>query len=115
MIYNIISGQLGALICILLLARSYQKDFKVANMDFSVKKFINTEFINIILSMLSPFVLALIWEELAEKYPKIDTLVRTMFFLVGLMGYWLIDLVNSQTKKVVRTTVDEKTNIADGK
>jgi len=38
-----------------------------------------------------------------------------MFFLVGLMGYWLIDLINSKTKKVVRTTVDEKTNIADRK
>jgi len=115
MIYNIISGQLGALICILLLARSYQKDFKVANMDFSVKKFINSEVINIILSLLTPFVLALIWEELSKKYPKIETLVRTMFFLVGLMGYWLIDLINSKTKKVVRTTVDEKTNIADRK
>lgn len=104
---------LGVAAHCLMKAKDLQADAKAANVDFSFRKYINGDWIGIALSFIACGAWFFVFGEVSKQYPKIENYVMLSFFGVGLTGSYLIQKFTSRTKKLIRNTVDEKTNKAD--
>lgn len=97
-------------------AISLQKDYTVANKSFHVwTDYIKRDRLAISLSVVTCFAWYLLFGEAAEKVQYISSFPRLTFFVMGGMGSYVCQLVFSVSKKYIRSVVDRKTNIADGK
>jgi hypothetical protein len=109
----ILLGIFGVLSHCLLKASSLQSDAKAANLKFSLTDYFKSDYLGILLSFISVFAWYFLFEEVAVKYTSLQNFVRLSFFVMGLVGSYLIQFVASKAKKKIRTTVDVKTNELD--
>lgn len=109
----IVLGILGVIAHCLIKAQSLKTDARVANVDFSFMDYLKKDYLGIALSFLAVFVWLLVFEEVAVKYKSLQDFVRVSFFLMGLVGSYLIQTVLSKAKKEIRTRVDHKTDELD--
>ena len=108
-------GIFGVVAHSLMKARDLMADAKTANINMSFKQYLSNDWIGIALSLIAVIAWVFLFSEIASHYPKIENYIRLSFFGVGLMGSYLIQKVSSRSKKIIRDTVDEKTDIADNK
>lgn len=112
LIYFIL-GFFGVICHCLMKSDSLAKDAKSANIDFSFSQYLKADWRGIALSFISIFIWFLLFEETAKQYPRIEDWIRASFFGMGFFGSYIIQTINSKSKKVIRNIIDEKTNIAD--
>lgn len=108
-------GCLGVAAHSLMKANSLQKDAVAANLEFSFSDYLKKDWLGISLSFVSVLAWLFLFGEVALKYPKISDYIKCSFFGMGFLGSYLIQTLFSRGKKLIRNTVDEKTNIADNK
>lgn len=109
----VIVGIFGVLSHCLLKASSLKSDAKAANIPFKFVDYLKDDYLGIALSFISVFVWLLLFEEVATKYTSLQNFVRASFFMMGIVGSYLIQLVASKAKTKIRNVVDVKTNLAD--
>lgn len=114
MIQNLIAGLLGVLFMSVALAKTYQKNAVKANIEFSFRKFLAVEWLNLLGSLVGVLIWSFMYGEVSQKYPQIEGLVKTSFVVMGAIGSWALDYFFGRTKVWIRNIVDHKTNIADG-
>lgn len=115
MILNLIAGLLGLLFVALAKMSSLQKDFRVANQSFVFKKFVAGEGIGWLMSFVFILIMALTIDEWVSIKPDTENYIRLIFVLGGAIGSWAFMLFLGKSKKFIRSKIDEKTDIADGK
>lgn len=106
-------GFLGVFIHCCVKANSLIIDAQKANINFTVKDYLNKDSIGIAVSIAMVFLWYLIFGEVAAKYPKIIDFVRTTFGLMGFFGSYIAQKVFSRGKQYINNVIDKKTNIAD--
>ncbi len=109
----IIAGLLGVFIHSCLRANSLVKDAKTANIPFTVRDYLEKDFLGIAVSVGMVFVWLLIFPEVAKVRPNVLIFTRITFFAMGLLGSYIAQIVFSKAKGYIRSIVDKKTNIAD--
>lgn len=115
MILYLFAGLLGLIFATLAKAKSIQKDFVVANETFNFKKFLKDETIGICMSVVVILLMAITMQEWVYIKPRVKNFVTIIFALGGAIGSWAFLLILDNSKKKIRSIVDHKTNIADGK
>ena len=114
MITNILAALLGLLFVTLNKMQSCKKDFKVANEQFVLKKFLNDELIAILMSLTFIILMAITVKEWINVKPIVEDYVTVIFALGGAIGSYAFLVFLGGSKKYIRGIVDKKTNIADG-
>lgn len=113
MTYAMAAAYLSVLIHCLLKYKSLNTDAGKANITFSFKDYLITDWTGIFLSLLSPLLWLLMFGEWMNKYPQLEGFTVTSFATMGLFGSYILQLIFSRGKKKIRDVIDEKTNIAD--
>lgn len=108
-------GFLGVICHSLIKANDLQTDAKSANLVFTFKDYLKTDWFGYTASFIAVIVWAFVFSEVSTKYPKIEDYIRLSFFGIGLTGSYIIQKIFSKGKKIIRNVVNEKTNIADNK
>jgi hypothetical protein len=91
-----------------------KKQAKSANTTFSVKDFVQNEYITILLNVF-PIVICLIAvDEITNKYPVVIGWLKWFFFAIGYMGSSILIAALGRTQNIINKVVDIKTDIADG-
>jgi len=108
-------GALGVVGHSLIKFGSLQKDATAANLEFYFSDYLKKDWPGITLSFVAVLAWVFMYGEAAVKYPFIENYIRCSFFVVGGAGSYLIQTLFSGSKKLIRNTIDEKTNIADNK
>lgn len=115
MIYNLLAGFLGLLFVALAKMSSLQKDFRVANQQFVVKKFVEGEIVGWLTSLAFILIMAITLPEWLSYRPSAESYIRIIFVLGGAIGSWAFMLFLGKSKKFIRNKIDQKTDIADNK
>lgn len=105
---------IGNVIHLAILLNSRSKDAKAANVDFSVSGFFNTEKFALFLDFVASMGLVYAADEIVDS-PWIMGKIKLGFILIGIGGSYVIMQLFGQSKKILRSVVDKKTDIADGK
>lgn len=111
----LIAAYIAVIIHCLLKFQSLNKDAKKANLVFAFRDYLLMDFVGIALSLLSPVLWYLMFEEVANRYQQLHNFVIASFAGMGLFGSYIIQLIASRGKSWIRAQVDRKTDIADGK
>lgn len=112
--YFLLAGIAGFVFHSLIKLKSLSDDAHAANVPFNwYEDYIVKDIFGILLSFTSPFIWLLIFKEIATQYPKIETFAITSFFVMGVMGSYVLQLILGKAKKSIRKVVDEKTNELD--
>lgn len=106
-------GFLGVFIHCCVKANSLIIDAQKANINFTVKDYLNKDFIGIAMSVAMVFLWYLIFGEVAAQYPKLINFIRTTFGLMGFFGSYIAQKVFSRGKQYINNVIDKKTDIAD--
>lgn len=114
MITYLLAGLLGLLFTTLAKMQGVKKLFKVANEQFSVKKFFFDEWIGIAMSIVVILLMAITIKEWQGVNQQVDDHVTIIFALGGAIGSWAFLLFLGNSRKYIRKVIDVKTNIADG-
>jgi hypothetical protein len=114
MITNIVAALLGLLFVTLNKMQSCKKDFKVANEQFVLKKFLKDELIAMLMSLIFIILMAMTVKEWIHVKPIVENYVTVIFALGGAIGSYAFLVFLGGSKKYIRDIVDKKTNIADG-
>jgi len=109
----IITGLLGVFVHCCLRANSLITDAKNANINFTVKDYIEKDFLGISVSVAMVFVWLLVFPEVAKVRPNVLIYTRITFFAMGLLGSYIAQIVFTKAKGYIRSVIDKKTNIAD--
>lgn len=109
----LIIGFLGVLIHCLIKANSLLTDASKANVRFTIKDYIEKDWLGISLSLTVVLIWLLIFPEVASARPNIINFVRISFGAMGLFGSYIIQSIFSRGKTYIRSIIDKKTNIAD--
>ncbi len=111
----LLAGLLGVFVHSCLRANSLIKDAKTANIDFTVKDYLEKDFLGISVSIAMVFVWLLVFPEVAKVRPNVLIYTRITFFAMGLLGSYIAQIVFTKAKGYIRNIVDQKTDIADRK
>jgi len=106
-------GFLGVFIHCCIKANSLIVDAEKANINFTVKDYLNKDALGISVSIAMIFLWFLIFGEVGAKYPKIIDFIRTTFGLMGFFGSYIAQKIFSRGKQYINNVIDKKTNIAD--
>lgn len=112
---NLLAGLLGVLFLTLGRMNSLKKDAETANIEFSILKYFQREWIGIGSSLVSVVFWLIAFPEVSNKYPELTGLKLCSFFAMGVLGSWILQKVLGNTKAWIRGIVDKKTDIADKK
>lgn len=114
MVY-LLTGFLGVLLHTLVKMDNLKKKFENANEVFVLSKYIKQDWISIVSSFVSIFILVLVVPDIIKLQPDVSKMLRIIFGLSGWMGSSLIQGLFSGTAKRITNIIDIKTDIADGK
>lgn len=116
LLFLLLAGFAGFVFHSLLKLKSLSDDSRAANLPFNVwKDYVLKDIYGILAAAMAPLVWLLLFGEIAARYPALHNFALTSFFVMGAMGSYFLQLLLGQAKKKIRSVVDEKTNIADGK
>jgi hypothetical protein len=110
----LICGLFGVIAHTLLRYRSLSTDAKKANTILTLRQFLAFDWLGIALSCLAVLAWFLLFGEAADKYPALHGWARTSFCLMGFSGSYIIQQLDSRSKKTIRHIIDIKTDKADG-
>lgn len=113
MIYYLLAGILGITFCFLGLANEAKKDFKAAGHPFVLKNFFRDEQLSVYMHIVAVLGAAITVNEWGPKAGMLKDFITCIFFLVGIIGPFIVSLIASGSKKYARTVIDLKTNIVD--
>jgi len=102
-----IGGFLGVFIHCMIKANSLITDARRLKVDFTIKDYLNKDFLGISLSIAMIFVWLLIFGEVGSKYPKILDYIRVSFIAMGLFGSVIIQAIFNKGKAYIRDKIDE--------
>lgn len=108
-----ILGFLGVVSHCLMKLKDMISDAKRANMSFTVKDYIKSDWIGICLSFIAVIAWYFLFSEVSLLYPKLENFMRISFIGMGLTGSYVIQKFTSRAKGKIRDVIDEKTNKAD--
>jgi len=95
---------------------SLNKDYKKANMEFSIVQYFKDDKWALIMDVAASFALVYLADEwLGEIGNYALSKIKSVFVFIGFTGSYVILQAMSVAKKRFRTVVDAKSNIADGK
>ena len=112
-LFLLVCGLLGVISHCLIKAQSLKTDATKANLSWKFEDYIKNDYLGILLSFVSVLAWLLLFEEVATKYGALANFARVSFFVMGLVGSYLIQTVLSRAKKQIRETVDRKTDALD--
>lgn len=112
MINYLLAGLLGITFFFLGQANETKKLFKVAGNKFVFTKFLQDEFIAILLHVVAIAILAVTVNEWSAVSATVQKYITIIFALGGVIGPWLISLAVGTSKRYIRKVIDIKTNVA---
>lgn len=115
MTLNLLAGLLGLIFVALAKMSSLQKDFRVANQPFVFKKFVAGEIVGWLMSFVFILIMAITQSNWLYVKPEIEIYITVIYVLGGAIGSWAFMLFLGKSKKFIRSKIDQKTDIADGK
>lgn len=92
---------------------SLSKDHKVANLQFSVGKYIVDDKWALIFDALGSFLIVFLIDEWLDFEPWVVEKIKSIFVFIGFTGSYFILQALSVAKSNYRKSVDHKTDIAD--
>lgn len=92
---------------------SLQKDHKIANLEFSVGKYLSEDKWALLMDVFASFAVVYLIDEFLEMDSRLIGKIKTVFVFVGFTGSYVILQVMSVAKSNFRKAVDYKTNQAD--
>jgi len=104
---------IGNLLHIGVKVRSLAVDHKIANLEFSVPKYIKDDKWALIVDAGASFALVYLADEWLDFDERILGKIKSIFVFVGFTGSYLILQAMSVAKKKYRAAVDFKTNKSD--
>jgi hypothetical protein len=110
---NIIAGLLGVVFITVAHMIAVQKTAKKANDSMDIVKYLKSDALSIILSILSVAVWQLLFGEITAKYPQLEGFTRTSFFAMGAVGSYAIIKALGRAKSSIDGVVDTKTDELD--
>lgn len=112
-IHCLAASLIGALLHVLVKIRSLAQDHKVANLEFSIKDYLNKDKWALIVDVLCSLILVYVIDEWLEMDSRIIGKIKSIFVFVGFTGSYVVLQLMSVAKKKFRDAVDYKTNEAD--
>lgn len=104
---------IGNLLHIAFKVRSLAVDHKIANLQFSVGKYIKDDKWALIVDAASSFALVYLADEWLDFDERILGKIKSIFVFVGFTGSYVVLQVMSVAKRKFRSAVDFKTNKSD--
>jgi len=111
----LLAGLLGVIAHCLFKAKDLITDAEKLNVKFTFKDYLRVDWFGVSSSLLSVLIWLLVFGEVVAKYPKIIDYVICSFVGWGFLGSYVLQKFFSRGKAYIRNTMDEKSNIADGK
>ena len=110
----VVACLIGNLLHVCFKIYSLNKDYKKANIDFSVMTYLSDDKWGLIMDVAASFALVYLAEEwLGDLGNYAFSKIKSIFVFVGFTGSYVILQAMSVAKKRFRQIVDEKTNKAD--
>lgn len=106
---RLLLGFAGVLIHGLTNLDSLRKDAKALKIQFSIKDYLERDWLSISLSTIAVLVWPFLFDEAANKYAYLEGWVNTSFFTVGLLGSYGIQKFAGRGRSFIRTVAKEKT------
>jgi hypothetical protein len=104
-------GHLAVFIHCLMKLNSLLTDARVAHINFnSWNDYWKRDAVGILISASIVWLWLLAYSEVVGYYPKWSGLLRMSFILVGFTGSYIVQLLLSRSKKLIRNQIDAKTN-----
>jgi len=111
----LIACLVGNLLHVAMKILSLSKDYKKANMDFSILSYIKDDKYGLITDLGASFILVFLADEwMGDLGNYAIGKMKSIFVFVGFSGSYVILQMMSVAKEKFRKAVDEKSNIADG-
>jgi len=112
-IHCVIACLIGNLLHVGFKILSLQKDHKVANLEFSVIKYLREDKWALLMDVFASFAVVYIIDEFMEMDSRLIGKIKTIFIFVGFTGSYVILQIMSVAKSNFRKAVDFKTTQAD--
>ena len=109
----VIACLIGNLLHIAFKVRSLAVDHKIANLEFSIWKYISDDKWGLIVDAGASFALVYLADEWLDFDDRILGKIKSIFVFVGFTGSYVILQMMSVAKKKFRSAVDFKTNKSD--
>lgn len=104
---------IGNILHVLVKILSLQKDHKVANLEFSVGKYLKEDKWALAVDVVASLVMVYLVDELLDLDGRLIGKIKTIFVFVGFSGSYVILQIMSVAKSNFRKAVDFKTTKAD--
>lgn len=104
---------IGNVLHVLVKILSLQKDHKVANLEFSVGKYLKEDKWALITDVFASFVLVYVVDEILSIDARLLSKIKLVFIFVGFSGSYVVLQIMSVAKSNFRKAVDFKTTKAD--
>lgn len=111
----LVSGALGILLHQIVKINGLRKRAKAGNEPFSIAKYLADDWLSIALSILSVLIFVWLLPEVTRYWAALANWIRFTYICVGYFGSSLILHIISKTEDKILSTIDRKTDIADGK
>ena len=112
-IHCVIACLLGNLLHVGFKILSLQKDHKIANLEFSVGKYLKEDKWALLMDVFASFAVVYIIDEFLEMDSRLIGKIKTIFIFVGFTGSYVILQIMSVAKSNFRKAVDHKTTLID--
>lgn len=110
------AGVLGILFHIFVVKLpSLKKRAKAANLEFTLKDYLQDDWIALGASLLALFIALMCIDEVVKYKPIVADFVKWLFVFVGYTGSSTLQALLSKTDTAINAVVDKKTDVADGK
>ena len=104
---------IGNILHVLVKIMSLQKDHKVANLEFSVIKYLKDDAWALVTDVFASFCLVYVVDEILSIDSRLMDKIKIVFIFIGFSGSYVILQVMSVAKSNFRKAVDYKTTQAD--
>jgi uncharacterized membrane protein YeiH len=105
MILNIIAGLLGLLFVSLNKLQSTKKDFEAAKQPFVFNKYLKSEWIGLVMSLVVIIILLVTQSEWTKLVPKSEAMTKIIYATMGAVGAWAFSYWLGTSKNYIRQIV----------
>lgn len=92
---------------------SLKKDAKAIKISFSVKDYLESDWLSIAFSVIAVLIWPFLFEEATAKYPKLEGIVRWSFLGAGALGSYIVQAFLGKGRSVIRSFANEKAESLD--
>ena len=106
---RLLLGFVGALCHCLKNFDSLRKDAKALKISFSIKDYLEADWLSITFSIIAVLIWPFLFEEATAKYPYLENVIRWSFLGAGFLGSYGIQMLLGKGRNAMRAVASETT------